>query len=50
MKLHRFEAGRQIVDAGTVTARLRTLFEEAGLVFEEDGLSYPKQWNYEAAH
>jgi hypothetical protein len=47
MKLCRFEGGRAVTGASVLAGRLRQLFEQAGIAFREDGISYPRQWTYE---
>lgn len=46
-RLNRFEMGTPIKDAEAVAAKLRTLFEGAGLKFRADGLDYPRAWTDE---
>jgi transcriptional regulator with XRE-family HTH domain len=46
-RVNRFEIGKRIDHGDVVTAKLRQIFEEAGLVFREDGISYPRQWTYD---
>ena len=46
-RLHRFEMGVTIRDSEAVAAKLRAIFEEAGIKFREDGISYPRAWTDE---